>query len=120
MKRTVYIFAISMLGAIGALPGCIASVDGTPTGEGEYNFDLQVGDISLEKFPAGTSGGNASGNGHVHDDTGNDSDENHAGNYCEMLCECMEDFEQMDYDTCMMSVSNLTDDQCREAYDASC
>jgi hypothetical protein len=124
MRRRVYILAISILGSVGSLSGCIASVDGTPTGEGEYNFDLEVGDISLDNFPVSASGAHSSINDYTGGDTDSDSNDgfgdDNEGYYCEMLCDCIEQSGEMDYDSCMATVSNLTDAQCQEAYGATC
>ena len=112
MSTRFFIVVFFIMISIYMLAGCLSSVDGTPSGDGLYDFDLAVGDLSLDKFPASAYSG--SGGPSYYDmreiDTSGDTD------YCEMLCDCADAMGVMDYDDCLDTIDYLTEAECEEQY----
>ena len=103
--------------AVGFLfTGCLSSVDDADDGEGEYDYNLSIADISLEDFPVSASivdyNITITGDGIDTADTGAD--------YCHLLCMCLGAWDDISYEECLAEISDYSQSDCEDDYSELC
>jgi hypothetical protein len=121
-----------MAGTVLLTAGCLSSVSGSADGS-EYDHALEIGGLSLDNFPAGSSGvyvdpssmdNSSSGGSDLDADADVDYDyDTGLSEICEDFCDCYEEFSggTITFDECMTSMASaMTEDQCQAGLDELC